>query len=256
MSKNQNRKPRGQAVCKSFAGPGTTIIALDINSASNHETHQSVEAGGGICHSYTCDISDKTAVKSVFSDLAKKVDHIDLLVNNAAVYNDTSLTGGNWEEQTTAFDKAMGACALGAFYCTAAAIPLLINAEHSNVINVLTDHVKEGYYLTGGTATGYDAAKFALWRLTENWAVELKDNGVRVNGLCFGATDTPMLREFAPQAVPRAMHVDDLCQAVQNIVDQGADGATGQSYEFGMGATPRAESLQQIQAILEKQTNN
>ena len=239
----------GRGVCESFATQGATIIALDVDEAENQETHLAIESAGGVCFSYACDISDKQAVKAVFSDLATKVDHIDLLLNNAAVYNDTTLTGGDWEKQTAAFDQAMGACAMGAFYCTAAAVPLLTKAGHANIINVITDHVKEGHYLTGGPATGYDCAKFSLLRLTENWAVELKSDGVRVNGLCFGATNTPMLRKFSPQLIPSAMNVDDLCQAVRNVMDQGPDGATGQSYEFGMGPTQRAESLLQIEAI-------
>lgn len=239
----------GRGVCESFAKQGAVVVGLDIDEAANQEMGAAVELAGGTCHAYTCDISDKSRVKAVFRDLATKVDHIDLLLNNAAVYNDTTLTGGDWEKQSAAFDQAMGACALGAFYCTAAAVQLLMSATHSNIINVLTDHVKPAHALTGAPATGYDSAKFSLWRLTENWAVELKEKGVRVNGLCFGPTDTPMLRTFSPQLVPKAMVVEDLCQAVRNVIDQGPNGDTGQSYEFGMGITPRATTLQQIHAI-------
>lgn len=241
----------GRAACEYFTKPGTTVVALDIDEAANHETRAAVEAAGGVCYAYNCDIGDKQAVKSVFTDLQGKINQINLLLNNAAVYNDTTLTGGDWETQTTAYDVAMNSCAAGAFYCTAAAVPLLANAGNSNIINLLTDHVREGHYLTGGPATGYDCAKFALFRLTESWAVELKPKGVRVNGLCFGATDTPMLRKFAPQMVENGMVVGDLCQAMSNVINQGADGATGQSYDFGMGPTPRAESLKQIAAIAE-----
>ena len=239
----------GRGICVAYASEGATIVALDIDATENETTRQQVESAGGNCFAFHCDISDKHAVRRVFDDLADKIDHIDLLVNNAAVYNNTTLTGGSWQAQTEAFDVAMGSCASGAYYCTAAAVPLLAAAGHSNIINLITDHVKEGLYLSGGMATGYDCAKFALWRLTESWAVELADKGVRVNGLCFGATDTPMLREFAPQALEHAMLVDDLVQAVRNVIGQGVDGASGKSYEFGMGPTPRATSLKEIEAI-------
>lgn len=239
----------GREVCISFAKEGATVVALDIDDTENEVTRQAVVEAGGTCHLYHCNIGDKTAVRSVFDDLDGKINKLDLLVNNAAVYNNTTLTDGDWDQQTTAFDTAMDSCAMGAFYCTAAAVPLLANAEQSNIINVLTDHVKEGFYLSGGMATGYDCAKFALWRLTESWAVELKDQGTRVNGLCFGATDTPMLREFAPQMVENGMVVGDLDQAIRNVINQGPDGASGESYEFGMGPTPRATSLKQIEAI-------
>ena len=239
----------GRAACESFAAEGGTVIALDIDDAENEITRRNVEQAGGVCHAYHCDISDKDTVRAVFADLEGKIDRLDLLLNNAAVYNDTTLTGGDWEQQTQAFDVAMGACAMGAFYCTTAAVPLLAQAGSSNIINLITDHVKPGYYLSGGMATGYDCAKFALWRLTESWAVELADRGVRVNGLCFGATDTPMLREHAPQALEWAMKAEDLVRAIRNVIEQGPDGASGVSYEFGMGPTPRETSLQQIAAI-------
>ena len=61
-----------------------------------------------------------------------------------------------------------------------------------NIVNLITEHVKEGHYLTGRRGLGYDCAKFAQWRLTAVLAAELKADNIRVNGLCFGATDTPM----------------------------------------------------------------
>ena len=239
----------GREVATSWAKESATIVGLDIDRAENKMTHSQVESAGGTCHSYTCDISDREAVRAVFDDLKGKIDHIDLLVNNAAVYGDTKLTSSDWDTQTRAFDNAMGSCAMGAFYCTAAAVPLLEKSGTSNIINILTDHVRPGFYLTGGPATGYDCAKFALWRLTESWAEELKEMGIRVNGLCFGATDTPMLREFAPQMIENGMKVEDLDLAIRHVINQGPGGDTGASYDFGMGPTPRATSLEQIDAI-------
>lgn len=239
----------GRELCISFAREGAVVIAIDIDDAENKITREFVVKAGGTCHSYQCDIGDKSAVKAVFDDLDGKVGGIDLLVNNAAVFNDTSLTGGDWQQQTAAFDKAMGSCALGAFYCTAAAVHLLANAGHSNIINILTNHIKEGYYITGRPFTGYDCAKFSLWRLTESWAVELKDQGTRVNALCFGATDTPMLRKFAPEMVEGSMAVSDIDRAIRNVINQGPDGDSGQSYEFGMTSAPRATCQSEIEAI-------
>jgi meso-butanediol dehydrogenase/(S,S)-butanediol dehydrogenase/diacetyl reductase len=237
----------GRGIAEAFARDGGTIIGLDINTEENEITKSLVEAAGGTCHIFDCDVGDRAAVKDVFDQL--DIDHLDLMVNNSAVFGDTTLTGGDYETQTRAFDIAMDACAMGAFYCTVAAVPLLEKGEGANIINVITDHVRPGHYLTGSMATGYDCAKFSLWRLTENWAVELESKGIRVNGLCFGATDTPMLREFSPKSVGTGMVVGDLVDAVNNVIDQGSNGDTGQCYEFGMGPTPRETSLKQIAAI-------
>ena len=110
----------GREVAISWAKESATIVALDIDAVENKTTHSQVESAGGTCHSYTCDIGDRDAVRVVFDDLNGKIDHIDLLINNAAVYGDTKLTSADWDTQTRAFDNAMGSCAMGAFYCTAA----------------------------------------------------------------------------------------------------------------------------------------
>jgi len=239
----------GRGVAEAFAGNGGTIIAMDVDTEENAETKSRVEAAGGHCLTFDCDVGDRLAVKQVFESLPKELGKIDLLVNNSALWSDTSLRAGDYDQQTQAFDAAMGACAMGAFYCTAAALPLLENAESANVINIITDHVNEGHYLSEVTATGYDCAKFSLWRLTEHWALELAPVGIRVNGLCFGATDTPMLRGASPDHVDRAMLVTDITDAIMLVLDQGPDGPTGERFCFGMGPMQREDSLKQIAEI-------
>ena len=94
----------GRGVCASFVKQGATIVAFDVDATETKETQQAVEAAGGTCFSYTVDIVEKNSIKLIFRDLFKKVDYIDLLLNNAAVYSDTTLTGGDREKQTAAFN--------------------------------------------------------------------------------------------------------------------------------------------------------
>jgi NAD(P)-dependent dehydrogenase (short-subunit alcohol dehydrogenase family) len=165
------------------------------------------------------------------------------------VFNDTTLLGGGYDDQVAAWHRAMGACSDGAFHCTAAAAPTMAAGGGGNVVNMITDHIRPTHLITGMRATGYDAAKFALWRLTESWAVELRRVGVRVNGLAFGATDTPMLRAVSPRLADTAMRASDMADAVCAIVDQGPGGATGQVWDVGFTGTPREEYLRQIADI-------
>ena len=236
----------GRGVAETFASNGGTVIAMDVNTTENAVTKSRVEAAGGHCLTFDCDVADRLAVKEVFKSLPKELSRIDLLVNNAALWNDTSLTTGDYDQQTQAFDAAMGACAMSPFYCIAAALPFLKNSESANVINIITDHVNEVRYLSGVNATGYDCAKFSLWRLTEHWALELAPFGIRVNGLCFGATDTPMLRTASPEHVDRAMLVNDITDAITLVLNQGPNGQTGERFCFGMGHMQRKDSLKQI----------
>lgn len=235
----------GRALCAAFGGLGAHLVGLDIDEAGNAETVASVESAGSTMDALTVDVGDAPAVRAAVCGLPR----IDVVVNNAALWNDTTLTGGTYESQTTAFRRAMDACAFGTFHLTAACLPQLREAANANVVNLITEHIRLHRLITALPATGYDAAKFAQWRFTESWAVELAPLRVRVNGLAFGATDTPMLRAVSARVAENGMRAEDMAQAVLNIVDQGPDGPTGVTYDVGFSGTPRLESLSQIEAI-------
>jgi NAD(P)-dependent dehydrogenase (short-subunit alcohol dehydrogenase family) len=239
----------GRGISVALAEQGANVGCLDVDLAENAITADLVRATGRQAVALQCDVSDKHEVRRAIDSVLEAFGRIDVLVNNAAVWNNTSLLSGTYESQTDAFDRAMGSCAMGAYYCARAAVPAMVDAGGGNIINMITEHVKEGYYLTG-RAVGYDSAKFSLWRQTETWAAELAKCNIRVNGLCFGATDTPMLRAAAPpDLVDAAMKVEDLGQAVINVLAHGEGGPTGQSWLFGATGTPREESLAAIAAL-------
>ncbi|WP_108810553.1 SDR family NAD(P)-dependent oxidoreductase [Sphingorhabdus sp. Alg231-15] len=240
----------GQAIAKAVGERGGRIFNIDHDASGNEETDKLVADAGGHCTSFTANAGDPGAVREIFDQIESEVDHIDLLVNNSAIWNDSSLTGGDYHSQVKAFQTAIDSCLHAAFCCTMAAIPLLGKANNPVIINMNTEHMNEERYLSYIVgSTGYDCAKFGLWRLTQTWAAELKSSGIRVNELCFGAVDTPMLRAVSPEKAEAGMKPHDLATAVFRIVNQGPAGATGQSYFFGFSGTTREESLKQLAAL-------
>jgi NAD(P)-dependent dehydrogenase (short-subunit alcohol dehydrogenase family) len=239
----------GRGIAVSLARKGIRIAGLDIDTQGNQETIALARRAGAAGVAIDCDVTDKGQVRRAVNDVVAAFGRIDILVNNAAVYLDTSLTAGTFESQTRAWDQSLLVCASGTYYCTRAALPFLRQHAAGNVINIITEHIKEGHLMTGMPASGYDCAKWAQWRLTETWAVELAPLGVRVNALCMGATDTPMLRAVSVPIAEAGMKPEDVGQAVLNLLAHGADGPTGQSFLFGTTGTPRAASLEQIAAL-------
>ena len=240
----------GRGLCEALAQHGAEVVAIDVDQAENATTAAlAAAAGRREPMTIACDIGDPAAVKAAAGQVLERFGRVDVLVNNAALWNDTRLTAGSYDTQVAAFHAALGACATGAFHVTAALLPGLRAAGGGNVVNMLTDPVLAGHYITGAPATGYDVAKFGLWRLTESWAAELAPLGVRVNGLSFGATDTPMLRGVSPALADAAMRPADLAQAVFNVLAHGPGGPTGQTYVFGMTRATREEHLAGIAAI-------
>ena len=239
----------GRGLAVGFAAQGAHIVALDVDINGNAETAALVRAQGRECMDLHCDIGDADTVARSIDAAAARFGRIDILCNNAALWLDCALTTGTYASQTEAYARSMNVCALGSFHCARAVVPVMQRNGGGNILNLITEHIKEGHYITGMAATGYDCAKFSQWRLTESWAVELKPHGIRVNALCFGATDTPMLRAVSVPIAEAGMRTEDLAQAALNIIAHGSNGPTGQSYLFGTSGTARAESVKQIAAL-------
>ena len=149
----------GRGIALALARDGTRIAALDIDTPGNHETISLVAQAGGEGVAIDCDVSDKAQVRRAIHEIIDEFDRIDVLVNNAAVYLDTSLTADSYESQTRRWDQSVLVCASGTYYCTCAALPFL-RRRGGDVINIITEHVKEGHLMTGAPASGYDCAKW------------------------------------------------------------------------------------------------
>jgi NAD(P)-dependent dehydrogenase (short-subunit alcohol dehydrogenase family) len=239
----------GRGIAVSLAEAGANIATLDIDPVGNAETARLVAEAGGTGIAIDCDVADRAQVRRAISEALGALGRIDILVNNAAIYTDTSLTTGTYDSNTEGYERSISICALGSYYCARAAVPAMQAVGGGNIINVITEHIKEGHLMTGPGASGYDGAKWVMWRQTESWAVELADHNIRVNGLCMGATDTPMLRAVAPAVAEAGMKPADLGQAVLNILAHGPGGPTGESHLFGTSGTPREQSLREIAAL-------
>ncbi|MEP2102732.1 MAG: SDR family oxidoreductase [Parasphingorhabdus sp.] len=237
----------GQAIARAVGERGGRVYNIDHDAAGNDETDKLVASTGARCTSFAANAGDPEAVRQIFERISSETDRIDLLVNNSAIWNDSSLTTGDYGSQVQAFQAAIDSCLHAAFYNTLAAVPMLEKSTNPVVINMNTEHMDAERHLSHiAGSTGYDCAKFGLSRLTETWAAELKDKGIRVNELCFGAVDTPMLRAVNSTLADAGMKPEDIASAVFHIVDQGPTGETGHSHSFGFSGTSRAESLKQI----------
>ena len=239
----------GRGVAVALAEAGAHVASLDIDPVGNAETARLVQAAGSTGIALDCDVADPAQVRRAMTEVLSALGRIDILVNNAAIYIDTSLTTGTYESQTTEYARSINICALGSYYCARAAVPAMREQGAGNIININTEHTKEGFLMTGPGASGYDAAKWVMWRQTESWAVELKEHNIRVNELCMGATDTPMLRAVSVPHAEAGMQTEDIGQAVLNILAHGPHGPTGESHLFGTTGTSRDQSLAEIAAL-------
>ena len=202
----------GLAIAQGAAAEGATIIGLD-RAASPFE------------HSRICDISDESQVKGALSGFSR----IDAVVNSAGIARRAKVD----ETQMADFDAVMAVNVRGAFLVSKYALPLM--RAHGGAIL----HLSSGVATTGTrNRAAYTASKGAVLSLTRNMALDYAADKVRVNCLCPGFVDTPLLATITPERRARltALHPlgrmgtpEDIAHMALFLISDQASWITGQA---------------------------
>jgi meso-butanediol dehydrogenase / (S,S)-butanediol dehydrogenase / diacetyl reductase len=164
----------GRALARRFAADGETVVLL----GRNLEKVQAVatQIGNG-ASAFGCDVSSPDSVRAAFAQIAERHPRIDVLINNAAIY-EPFLVAEATDEQIL---KAIGTNLAGPILCARAAIALLGRGGH--IINVSSESVGMLYpYLVL-----YQSSKAGLERFSQGLHHELEPNGIRVSMVRAGA---------------------------------------------------------------------
>lgn len=229
----------GRAIAVSLAEQGADVAGFDIRSAENKEMSEEVRSLGRRGVAIRCDISDRSDVRRAVGETMEAFGRIDILVNNAGVFELGPVVGADFDQLADSYERQLGVNARGTFLCTLAVLPVMLKQGGGDVLNVITNHVHRDHYRAEAAEHAYDASKWAQWSLTETMALELKEHGIRVRGLCPAATDTPMLRSLMPEPSPKQlgdhtgiyslMMPEDVALAAVNMLNWCAEGPVGVS---------------------------
>lgn len=170
----------GSATARRFADGGWRVAGLDL-----HTDRLDDHLDDHVAFAMAADIRDVQQCRSAVADVVRWAGRLDAVVNAAGVWTEGP------SEQTTEdeFDRVLGVNLKGLYFITSAAIPHLA-ATRGCVVNLSSDAGLQG---NAGAAV-YCASKGAVSVLTKALALELAPRGVRVNAVCPGDIDTPMLR--------------------------------------------------------------
>jgi 2-keto-3-deoxy-L-fuconate dehydrogenase len=172
----------GRACAKLFAERGDTVVAMDLNGAGLDDLASEEEVS---CEAVPLDVGDADAVHAAFEQLDARHGRLDVLVTAAGVGDGATL------EQTgdQLWHRVVDASLTGTFLtCRAAIGPM--RRQHSGAI-VTFSSVLSRATLPGVTA--YTAAKAGVEGLTRALALEVAREGIRVNAILPGSTDTPLM---------------------------------------------------------------
>ena len=171
----------GAACATIFAKNGYNIIINYLNSEKKAiSLKNDLEKNYNVnCDIYKCDISKEEEVLKMYDFVKSKYNHIDVLINNAAISNDMFID----KKKINDFRKVIDVNLIGTYMVTTIFAKMISNGS---IINISSTNAIDTYY---PESIDYDASKAAIISLTHNFAKYYAPN-IRVNAICPGWVDT------------------------------------------------------------------
>ncbi|MBV1882494.1 MAG: SDR family NAD(P)-dependent oxidoreductase [Pseudomonadales bacterium] len=163
----------GQALAIGLAREGCHVAIADLNEEGLKETVKTVEGMGGVITSTVLDVSNKNEVESWAAQVAKDLDGINIIINNAGVGLSATVEDMSYED----FEWVMNINFWGVVYGTKAFLPYLQEASEGHIVNISSLFG----IISGPTFSAYNAAKFAVRGFTESLRQELEISGSNVS---------------------------------------------------------------------------
>jgi NAD(P)-dependent dehydrogenase (short-subunit alcohol dehydrogenase family) len=177
----------GRACALRFAAVGATIIAVDVRARDVERLVQDLRAAGVQAHACIADLAVPAAVERLAADVRATVDHLDVLVNNAGVI----LPKGVLDTAVDEWDRTMAVNLRAIFLLSRMLMPEL-RARRGCIVSTASTAGLRAQHENGP----YCTAKSGVIMFTQALAQEVRRDGVRVNCICPGAIDTPLLEEY------------------------------------------------------------
>lgn len=180
----------GRATAMRLAREGATVAAVDRNRPPAEETVAAIQAEGGRARAYVCDVARSEEVAAAAFALERELGPVDVLANVAGIGDAAGLEGIEGLDDKR-WSLVLAVNLSGPFHWCRALLPGMAERGRGAVVNVssLAGRSKSA---NGGLA--YTTSKAGLLGLTRHLAFDYGPRGVRVNAICPGGVDTPMIR--------------------------------------------------------------
>ena len=198
----------GQAAAEILAERGAAVSILDWDEKAGTVTCEAIVAAGGRAIFSKVDVSDLNAVDVAVKKTAEVFGRLDSLIVSAGIQRyGTALT--TTDDQ---WDEVIGVNLKGAWNAARSAIPFIREAGGGTIVNVSSVQALASQQ----NVLAYTVSKHALLGLTRSMAMDFARENIRVNAICPGTVDTPMLK-WAASLDPNPQSVYDACNAMHPL---------------------------------------
>ena len=224
----------GEATAELFAAEGARVVLADIDAGAVERVASAIRAGGAEAVAVGCDVSVSADVRRAVDITVESFGGLDIVVNCAGIIRRASVVEITEEE----WDRVMAVNVGSVFLTGKHAVPAMAAGGGGSIVNI-----SSGWGLKGGPdAASYCASKGAVVNLTRAMAIDHGPQNIRVNCICPGDTDTPMLRSearqlgldeaaFLEESAERPLHRlgrgEDIARAVRYFASDDAAWVTG-----------------------------
>lgn len=175
----------GEAIARRFAREGANVVVVGRNEERGSRVVASIESEGGRAIFVFADVTKEANVKQLIELTLNNFGSIDTVVNNTGLVIPGSVTDLSLEQWQTVFDVNVTSAYLVSHY----ALPAMIPKNRGSIINISSEAGLKGFK----NRSAYCSAKAALIGFTKAMAVDYSPHGIRVNCICPGTIETPMV---------------------------------------------------------------
>ena len=224
----------GKAIALAYARAGAAVAVMDLDTEAGAAAVREIEKTGCAALFLAGDVSRSEDCRRAVERSVAELGGLDILVNNAGIIRRASVPETSEED----WDRVMAVNLRSVFLLSKYAIPVMAQVGGGTIINIAS-----GWGLVGGRrAAAYCASKGAVVQLSRAMALDHGPENIRVNCICPGDTDTPMLRseaeqlgmpverllaEAAERPLGRIAQPEDIAQAALYLASDAAAAVTG-----------------------------
>tara|TARA_B100001250_G_C19770700_1_gene777035 strand:+ start:368 stop:1111 length:744 start_codon:yes stop_codon:yes gene_type:complete len=230
----------GSRIATGFSREGANVV---INYSNSDEEavllSNKLTSDNSTCLPFKCDVRKIEQVEDMFNFTVSEFGRLDILVNNAAIYEDSTVL----KMESDVWERVIETDLNGVFYCTKFAISKMVKENYGRIINISSVVGQTG----GFGSSNYSAAKAGIFGFTKSVAKEVARKNITVNAIALGFMNDGMLKRL-PENIQESIlkHIpvgrwgnpEELIHSVNFLASEKASYITGQILNVNGGYYP------------------